>query len=113
MTMVKETRIIFDMKDIVAFRLRHESCGGEMVHRLDDSWVMPAKCPICNDAWVVETGESPTYLQQEAERKRLAQELESVGAGALLTLLRSALDDNPSPDQPLTLRFEIADPEES
>ena len=55
--MVKETRIIFGGRDILAFRLRCKSCSNEVVLRLDGEQKPPDWCPLCNDRkWLVGSG---------------------------------------------------------
>ena len=49
--MVKETRIVFSPKDILAVRVTCESCRREVVLRLDEKQAPPTDCPMCRDSW--------------------------------------------------------------
>ena len=71
MTVVKETRHIFEVKDILVVRVRCKECSNEVVMRLKSEKTLPDNCPMCND------------------QKWLAG---SRGAG-LLKMLRSVLED--------------------
>ena len=52
--MVKQTRIVFEVKDLVAFRVVCEQCGGEAVHSFDEGFPNPpSQCPWCNHGWKV------------------------------------------------------------
>ena len=47
--MVKQTRIVFEVKDFIAFRVVCEKCGGEVVHSFEDSFPdAPGQCPWCH-----------------------------------------------------------------
>ena len=72
MPMVKETRHIFEVKDIIVVRVRCKSCSNEVAMRLRSDETLPDNCPMCND------------------QKWLAG---SRGAG-LLKSLRAALEDD-------------------
>lgn len=68
--MVKETRITFEVKDILAFRVKCKKCLNEVTLRLDSDKGIPDSCPMCNqDRWA-----------------------SGSGAYGLLTALRSVLD---------------------
>ena len=50
--MVKQTRIIFELGDIVAIRIQCTECKGEILIRLDaDHHHVPERCPHCDDPW--------------------------------------------------------------
>ena len=52
--MVKQTRIVFEVKDLVAFRVVCDQCGGEVVHVFGDRFPdVPSRCPWCNHTWQV------------------------------------------------------------
>ena len=52
--MVKQTRIVFEVKDLIAFRVVCEECGGEVVHSFEDSFPeAPGQCPWCHHFWEV------------------------------------------------------------
>ena len=72
MPMVKETRHIFEVKDIIVVRVRCKSCSNEVAMRLRSDETLPDNCSMCND------------------QKWLAG---SRGAG-LLKALRAALEDD-------------------
>ena len=50
MTVVKETRQIFDLRDIKALRLHCAHCGGEAVQAVSTTEV-PKQCPTCREEW--------------------------------------------------------------
>ena len=55
--MVKETRIAFEVKDIVAFRVQCKKCCSEITLRLDSDKGSPDECPMCKEPkWVVGSG---------------------------------------------------------
>ena len=49
MPMVKETRHIFEVKDIIVVRVRCKSCSNEVAMRLRSDETLPDNCPMCND----------------------------------------------------------------
>ena len=50
--MVKETRIIFELGDILQMRIVCSHCRGEVVHsKLKPNYRLPANCPNCNEEW--------------------------------------------------------------
>ena len=54
--MVKETRIVFEVKDIRAFKVRCKKCLNEISLRLDNERGIPDDCPMCNaPKWAVGT----------------------------------------------------------
>lgn len=59
--MVKETRIVFEAKDIVGVRVscQHERCGGTAVYVPSDSHPLPDECPFCRKPWTQEEREYP------------------------------------------------------
>ena len=50
MSMVKQTRIIFDIGDLLAIRLQCGHCGKEAVQPLDVAEVQK-NCPMCHKQW--------------------------------------------------------------
>jgi len=50
--MVKETRIVFDLSDITAFKVRcsASSCGSEITASLENLSGLTA-CPVCREGW--------------------------------------------------------------
>ena len=63
--MVKETRIIFQVEDIVAFRVQCGKCKNELLINLKDSKIMPESCPLCRCEWLVRNNgiEQPAGLR--------------------------------------------------
>ena len=52
--MVKETRIVFGVQDLVSFRVVCEECGGEAAFSFSaDLPNAPDRCPWCNHFWQV------------------------------------------------------------
>ena len=52
--MVKQTRIVFEVKDLVAFRVVCDECSGEAVHSFVNGFPdVPSHCPWCNHLWRV------------------------------------------------------------
>ena len=52
--MVKETRIVFEVGDLIAFRIVCEECGGEAVRPFTgDLPSAPSRCPWCGHLWQV------------------------------------------------------------
>ncbi len=49
--MVKQTRIIFEIGDIVSIRIQCKCCKREVVQGVRDSIGMREKCPLCNESW--------------------------------------------------------------
>ena len=49
--MVKETRILFGIDDIVALRIGCSKCKGEIVIKLDSGVRIPEVCPQCDERW--------------------------------------------------------------
>ena len=80
--MVKETRIIFSVKDILAFRVHCKKCQNEVTMRLNNGWLLPDECPLCRqDRWLV--GSSASRLLQ-ALRGVFAEDEKDVLATVLL-----------------------------
>ena len=68
--MVKETRIIFDLADIVSIRFVCVQCSGEVVHYLDNAVrQLPKQCPVCNASWDGASGISLAEEMREVLRK--------------------------------------------
>ena len=50
--MVKQTRIIFEIGDILAIRIQGKCCDGEILIKLGaDHYHVPERCPHCDDPW--------------------------------------------------------------
>ena len=91
--MVKETRIIFEVGDLVALRYQcgGEACNQEMLFRLDNGGNLPFQCPACGKQW--HTPSSGNNLSS-----RLLE---------LMRLLHNANGNSP----PVKIKFELDDPE--
>ena len=91
--MVKETRIIFEVKDLTALRYQcgNKDCSQEMLLRLDNGGSIPYQCPSCKRQWY-----EPT-----AEINPIPHLLE------LLRLLHGASGNSSS----VKIKFELCDPE--
>ena len=51
---VKQTRILFQVTDLIAFRVVCEHCGGEAVHAFEQGFPdAPGRCRWCNQVWRV------------------------------------------------------------
>ena len=60
--MVRERRLVLGLKDIRAFRFRCCTCRGDVIAPFGDDGearAMPARCPLCNSAWVPQEAENP------------------------------------------------------
>ena len=87
--MVRETRIVFEVKDILAFKVQCKKCNNEVSVHLDSDQVIPDDCPMCHKgSWMVGTG-----------------------AYSLLKALRSALEEQPSTGA--TIHLEVDGEQES
>ena len=52
--MVKETRIVFEVSDLLAFRIVCEECGGDVVHSFNIEFPNAfSRCPWCGHMWQV------------------------------------------------------------
>ena len=74
--MVKQTRIIFDLADVLALRLHCEVCGRETVQPLAATQV-PTRCPICHEEWEVpgpRGNRGPNYALVHYMRELLVDE---------------------------------------
>ena len=77
--MVKETRIIFEVKDILAFRVqcKNPKCGNEVLLRLASTKSLPDSCPMCKEQrWLAGSGGAQLLT---ALRAVLAEDLDSGG----------------------------------
>ena len=54
--MVKQTRIIFTLGDVVQIRFVCPKCDGAMTQKLDASERLPDQCPSCKQPWSKEPG---------------------------------------------------------
>ena len=87
--MVKETRIIFGVQDMVGVRLTCRECGNGATLTLRDSIHMPTECPFCHARW--RNGEN------------------TIPAQRLIDAVRMALREDPELF-PVTPQFELNDP---
>lgn len=72
--MVKETRIVFEIKDIQAFKVRCKKCSNEISLSIESDCGIPDECPMCKKSqWLVGSG-----------------------AGRLLNVLRYILSEDPN-----------------
>ena len=92
-TMVKETRIIFDIQDIRRIEIVCGKCGGAVVNSLcQRSFHLPERCPHCYEEWISQRLRSDRVL---AETIKLVEAMHYLTGAA-------------QPDQPLfTARFAI------
>lgn len=51
MTMVKQTRIVFEVGDIAAVRLQCTKCAAEVVLARQNDLKLPKNCPRCEMVW--------------------------------------------------------------
>ena len=91
--MVKETRIIFEVGDLVALRYQcgGEACNQEMLFRLDNGGSLPFQCPSCGRQWHnpgPQANPNPYLLE-------------------LLRLLKNTNGSSP----PVKIKFELHDPD--
>ncbi len=91
--MVKQTRHIFEVGDILEIRIRCSECGAEITKpRYKSSTAFPMKCPHClNDWW----DEISTPVTVEATK------------AVLVSLERLRLSLEREDCTPITIRFEI------
>ena len=74
--MVKETRIVFALDDIVGIRFLCPQCSGAMTQKLDASERLPDYCPSCKHPWSKEPGiKSSDQVFLEALRHYLEQDV--------------------------------------
>lgn len=88
--MVKQTRHIFDLSDILALRMQCHRCGQETVQTVEAAKVLTA-CPLCHDEW-----ETVPSSGIRSDNWQLVQ--------AIRGILREAANNPPAP---MTIRFEI------
>ena len=82
--MVKQTRQIFDLSDIEAFRFQCRHCKNEVV-QTKTNYKTPDNCPLCDESWEKrDNGLGPNHL-----------------------LMRGIKDVLQSENLPMTVRFEI------
>ena len=99
MTMVRETRIIFEVKDIAGIRLQCNKCSGTVVVTLADN-LIPERCPMCCTLWII--------ADSSREPRRMSTIFE------LLKALRAWTNDaNPPVTIKLELDGEADEPEKS
>ena len=68
--MVRQTRIIFDLSEVVAVRLQCGRCGDEVVQSVRRTESAPTVCPMCECPW----GTSATQHVLRTIRKLLEEE---------------------------------------
>ena len=77
--MVKETRIIFGIKDLVTVRFQCGKCKGEVAQKLNASESMPDRCPLCGHSWQTSEGfKTTTHRLLELLREALVQQTNPV-----------------------------------
>ena len=57
MTMVKETRLVFEISDICNVRIICAHCRGQVLYSLVDRFPGPEFCPLCHEPWVLPEGQ--------------------------------------------------------
>ena len=56
MMLVKQTRVIFEVKDVLAIRVECKNCANEIALRLNSDKSIPDDCPMCRcSQWIVGT----------------------------------------------------------
>ena len=88
--MVKQTRIIFDLSEVVAVRLQCRACGDEVVQCVDRTVNAPFVCPSCGQSWAVPGKGLPSHALL-AEMRYLVDR-----HGELPVVLRLELPGEPS-----------------
>lgn len=68
--MTQETRIVFDLSDIVNIRLvcANPECGGETMCPLGSKYQIPEKCPYCPERWITNGSDTPEAKLVKAMR---------------------------------------------
>ena len=63
--MVKETRLLFDLKDILALRVTCANCSGEISFAvpMDTGFQMRTTCPHCDQLWRTTHHHGPTRIE--------------------------------------------------
>ena len=89
MTMVKETRIVFEIKDVAGIRLQCNKCSGTVVVTLADN-LIPERCPMCCTLWII--------ADATREPRKASTTFE------VLHSLRAWVHDN---NPPVTIRLEL------
>lgn len=91
--MAKERRIIFDLGEVVAVRLRcrSEKCTEETVLRLDRQRTLPMKCPLCNEPWA----SFPNNRRHSPELDWIYQTQRVIGNSGAVDILLELNDDTP------------------
>lgn len=105
--MVKETRIVFEIRDIVAVRIRHKPCGGEVLQRLGDEWLIPDVCPMCRREWSPDLEDDLEYTARINLENRFKSILRTPAGVALLRLLEDALGIGEGRKNATSIRFEL------
>ena len=54
--MVKETRIVFGIEDLVTVRFQCHKCKGEVAQDIRAPESMPNQCPLCGHSWQTNEG---------------------------------------------------------
>ena len=73
--MVKQTRIIFTLGDVVQIRFVCPKCDGAMTQKLNACERLPDQCPSCRHSWSHEPGiKSSEQVFLEALRNYLGRD---------------------------------------
>ena len=63
--MVKQKRLIFELRDLKAVRFRCKNCGGEVtIDPAGQHRTMPSKCPLCGQSWEQDAHETRLLWNQ-------------------------------------------------
>ena len=62
--MVKETRIIIGLEDIINLRFQCKKCAGVVAVKLNARELMPPECPLCTNRWQVNGGIAASILTE-------------------------------------------------
>ena len=77
--MVKETRIVFGIEDLVTARFQCGKCKGEVAQNLIATESMPDRCPLCGYPWQTSEGfKTTTHRLLELLREALVQQVNPV-----------------------------------
>ena len=49
--MLKQTKIVFEIKEIAAFSIECDKCESKVSHSILTYAPLPKKCPICKEDW--------------------------------------------------------------
>ena len=77
--MVKETRIVFGIEDLVTVRFQCGKCKGEVSQSISAHASMPNRCPLCGHPWQTPEGlPTTTHRLLELLREALVQQVNPV-----------------------------------